>query len=323
MPSLVRPARCECRSWAIDSRRWERYRPRADDIIIATYPKCGTTWTERIVGMLVSQSREPRPIRSYSIWLDCRFRETLDEALARLEAQPGRRILKSHLPLDAIPLYEEVRYIHVARDGRDAWASYYNHRRAYTPEALARFDRIGMEDPAINAPHPRADADPRSDFRNWLANVGRGAQDASVPEVDFFQCERSFWDERNRCNVLLAHYSDMKLDLEREMRRIAAFLGVTCADELWPQLVEAASFESMRRDGAKLMPQLSGFFKEGAETFFFQGRNGRWRDILTTHDLAAYDDKVASSLTSECACWVEGGRVFAGDPQTHRENGQE
>ena len=45
MPSLVRPAEGEYRSWIVDSRHWDRYRPRADHIIIATYPKCGTTWT--------------------------------------------------------------------------------------------------------------------------------------------------------------------------------------------------------------------------------------------------------------------------------------
>ena len=76
-----------------------------------------------------------------------------------------------------------------------------------------------------------------------------------VAEVDFFGCERSFWTERYRPNMLMVHYNDMKSDLEGEMRKIAAFLNVDCASELWPQLVEAASFESMQRDGALLMPQ--------------------------------------------------------------------
>src|SRR5260370_1852422 len=115
MPNLVRPAEREYRSWVVDSRHWDCYQPRADDIIIATYPKCGTRWTERIVGMLVAQSAEPRPIRGYSLWIDCRFRESLDEMIAGLEARRDRRVLKSHLPLDALPLYKRVRYIHVAR----------------------------------------------------------------------------------------------------------------------------------------------------------------------------------------------------------------
>ena len=315
MPKVVRSAEREYRSWVIDSRRWDRYRARADDIIIATYPKCGTTWTERIAGMLLAQSPDPRPIRGYSEWIDCRFREPLDDVIARLEARRERRVLKTHLPLDALPLYEQVRYIHVARDGRDAWASFYNHRRAYTFEALAKFDQIGREDQAINVPYPRADPDPRSDFRNWLAGRGPSSEHTGVAEVDFFGCERSFWTERYRPNMLMVHYNDMKSDLEGEMRKIAAFLDVDCASELWPQLVEAASFESMQRDGALLMPQLGRFFEKGARSFFFEGRNGRWRDILMADDLVAYEGKVAACFSPECARWVESGRRVAGDPQ--------
>lgn len=59
---LARPATREYRTWILDSRRWQRYRPRADDIIIATYPKCGTTWMQRIVGLLVFQTPEAKPI---------------------------------------------------------------------------------------------------------------------------------------------------------------------------------------------------------------------------------------------------------------------
>jgi len=36
---LIKPARREYRTWILDSRRWLGYRPRRDDIIIATYPK--------------------------------------------------------------------------------------------------------------------------------------------------------------------------------------------------------------------------------------------------------------------------------------------
>ena len=45
---LLQPARREYRTWIIDSRRWQRFRPRPTDIVIATHPKCGTTWMQRI-----------------------------------------------------------------------------------------------------------------------------------------------------------------------------------------------------------------------------------------------------------------------------------
>ena len=142
MPKLIRPPSRECRTWAIDSRRWSQYRPRADDIIITTYPKCGTTWMQRIVGMLVFASPEPRSIHDASPWPDARMRDPIEVVMARLEAQTHRRFIKAHLPLDCLPLYEGVKYLHVARDGRDTCMSWHNHQLAYTPEILARFDRI-------------------------------------------------------------------------------------------------------------------------------------------------------------------------------------
>ena len=69
---LLEAPQREYRLWILDSRRWRRYTPRSDDIVIATYPKCGTTWMQRIVGMLVFQTAEPMPIMQISPWIDRR-----------------------------------------------------------------------------------------------------------------------------------------------------------------------------------------------------------------------------------------------------------
>jgi len=50
----------------MDSRRWEHYRPRFDDIVIGTYPKCGTTWMQRIVGLLADSDELGRAFRLMS-----------------------------------------------------------------------------------------------------------------------------------------------------------------------------------------------------------------------------------------------------------------
>ncbi len=36
-----------------DSSRWQNFKHRQDDIFICTPPKCGTTWTQAIIAMLV------------------------------------------------------------------------------------------------------------------------------------------------------------------------------------------------------------------------------------------------------------------------------
>ncbi len=165
---LINPAEREYRTWIFDSRRWDHYRPRADDIVIATYPKCGTTWMQRIIGLLVFQTPEPKPVMQISAWIDRRFGEPIEAVAAQIEEQEHRRFLKSHLPLDGLPLYDDVKYIHVARDGRDACVSYHNHVLGFTEQGLQQFDKIGMEDETIGRPYPRPDADPGHFFHRWI-----------------------------------------------------------------------------------------------------------------------------------------------------------
>ena len=81
---------------------------------------------QQIVSLLVFQSPEPRDIQNESPWIDMRVRP-IEEVTERIEAQTHRRFLKTHLEFDALPIYDSVRYIHVARDGRDAFISWYNH----------------------------------------------------------------------------------------------------------------------------------------------------------------------------------------------------
>ena len=149
---LIQAAERDYRTWIFDSRRWQHYRPRADDIIIASYPKCGVTWMQRIVGLLMFQTSQPMPIMQISAWIDRRFPQTIEAAMAQIEAQTHRRFLKSHIPLDGMPFYDEVKYIHVARDGRDACMSFHNHATGFTDLMLHILDKAGLDDETVARP---------------------------------------------------------------------------------------------------------------------------------------------------------------------------
>jgi aryl sulfotransferase len=312
MPVLVRPRTTTYRSWTIDSRRWDRYSPRTGDIVVATYPKCGTSWITRIVSMLIAGSAEPTPTGGR--WLDARFRP-VDSVLERIEAQTERRMLTAHLPIDGLPLYDDVDYIHVARDGRDACMSYHNHCLSYTRAMLELLDRNGIEDETIRRPYPRPSADPGEFFRDWITGGMGSGHARPVAELDYFSFQNSWWQVRRRPNVLMVHYNDLKNDLAGEIARIARFLRIDCAGALLAEIVRAAGFEAMRRDGAILFPVADDIWEGGASSYLYKGSNNRWRDVLTKEDIDQYEAKATATLDSACASWVAAGRAVAGDPR--------
>ncbi len=220
----------EVRSRVFDSRRWDDYQPRDDDIVIATYSKCGTTWMQRIVSMLVFRSAEPQQIWDLSPWPDMRLFGPIEEVLERAQAQTHRRFFKSHLPYDALPVYDGVKFIHVARDGRDAAMSLHNHLSNFTPETFQQLDDISFADRKFGESYPRPPVDPGDFFHEWVADeISDGQGDAGV---SYFHVENSYWNARHEPNILLVHYADLKRDREGEMRRVAEFLEIDIEEDL-------------------------------------------------------------------------------------------
>ena len=307
------PAR-KVRSRVFDSERWHGYTPRNDDIVIGTYSKCGTTWMQRIVSMLVFKTAEPMHIWDLSPWPDMRLFGPIEATIATAEAQTHRRFFKTHMPYDALPHPDGVKFIHVARDGRDAALSFHNHLSNFTPETLAHLDEISLNDPKFGDPCPRAEEDPADFFHSWVTDEGRDGQGDTG--ASFFGVEKSYWAARHDPNLLLVHYADLKQDRGREMRQVAEFLDIEIPEPLWPSLVEAASFETMRRQGAGLIPALQKLWGDGgSDRFFNKGINRRWEGVFRPADLALYDTKVQSAFEPELAHWIEHGGSFLSQAQ--------
>jgi hypothetical protein len=160
---LSRAASRILKNEATDSGRWSAYEPRSGDVIIGTTPKVGTHWTLQIVSLLVFQSPEPRDL-GFAPWLDAQFLAPLDEVLKKIESQAHRRILFSHLPFDALPIYDEVQYIHVARDGRDVCMSQLNHVSNMTTGHLDRFAENRRDGDTIERAMRESPREPREFF---------------------------------------------------------------------------------------------------------------------------------------------------------------
>ncbi|MDP9405032.1 MAG: sulfotransferase domain-containing protein, partial [Actinomycetota bacterium] len=109
-----------------DSARWEGFTFREGDVVVSTRSKHGTTWVQTILLLLIHQQPElPAPLSTLSPWLD-HLVEPRDAVVARLAAQPHRRVVKTHTPLDGVPLDPRVTYVVAARHPLDAAVSLYH-----------------------------------------------------------------------------------------------------------------------------------------------------------------------------------------------------
>lgn len=289
-------ARRIIRNHHLDSTIWADLALRADDLVIATYGKSGTTWTQQIVGQLLFGGDPAVNVNALSPWIDLRI-PTKAERLAQIEAQTHRRFLKSHLPVDALTFDPRVRYIYCARDGRDVVWSYHNHHS----RANALWYELVNNTPGRVGPLvPPVDRNIRAYFRTWLERDG-------APFWPFWENVRSWWGVRREANVLMLHYADLKRDLPGQIRRIAAFLNIAIDAAQWDAIVEQCGFDWMKRHAGQAVP-LGGIWLDGGpQSFIHKGQNGRWQDVLSAADIAAYERRALAELGPDCARWLAHG----------------
>jgi len=291
-----------------DSARWERFAPRPGDVVVTTPSKCGTTWMQHIVAMLLLDRTDLGvPIGELSPWLDM-VTHDLDEVLGRLEAQQHRRVVKTHTPLDGLPLHDDVDYLAVVRHPLDVALSDRDHR-ANTDVDRARTLRL---EATGELPPPQAgreaEPDDPAEFLRWfidndLEPTGSGPHGLA----DYCQQVRTYWDGRHRPNVHLFHYADLWADRETEMRHVAESLGVDVPEHRWPELVDATGLEVMRAGAARTAPEVEVGLWHDPARFFRQGGRRAWADLLEADDLDHFHDRLAE-LAGDAADWALHGR---------------
>jgi aryl sulfotransferase len=281
-----------------DSTIWNDFAFRDDDIVIATYAKSGTTWTQQIVAQLLFDGAEEVAVAEISPWLDLRV-PPKEVKLPALEAQTHRRFLKTHLPVDALRFSHRAKYIYIGRDGRDVvWSMYNHHASANAGWYAALNETPGLVGPPI-APPP---ASVRDYYHDWLDRDGH-------PFWPFWENVRSWWGLRHLPNVLMLHFADLKADMPGQIRRIAAFLDIAIDDRKWPAILEHCSFDYMKHHADRSVPLGGAFWDGGAKTFIHKGVNGRWHEVLSAEESRKYERRAMSELGEDCAAWLADGAL--------------
>jgi aryl sulfotransferase len=280
-----------------DSGRWLGFPFRQGDIVISTRSKSGTTWVQMICALLVLQTPElPRPLAELSPWLDFLVAPR-EQVYDRLAAQEHRRFIKTHTPLDGIPLDPRATYIVVARHPLDMAISLY-HQASNIDRTLLR--RLSGQ-PEPDGP-PRA----RLPLHDWLVSWIDSDADPhdeldSLPGVMWHL--RDAWTRRNETNIVLVHYDDLSRDLDGQMRRLAELLGITVPDDVWPELVQAATFDRMRARADRLAPDQTGVLMDRG-AFFRRGSSGSRDEILTAGELEHYYARTARMAPPDLSAWL-------------------
>uniref|UniRef100_A0A131YJ56 Sulfotransferase n=1 Tax=Rhipicephalus appendiculatus TaxID=34631 RepID=A0A131YJ56_RHIAP len=260
------------------------YQPRPDDVFVATYPKCGTTWTQYLILSILNKGDPPKTYIDFM--LASPFLEMMGAEAAERMVRPG--VLKIHLPFNKTPYTEPAKYIYVARNPYDVCVSFYYHTKAFTPKTVndvsfATFHKLFI-----------------SGKLSW---------------GDYFDHLLSWYEQRNRPNVLFLTYEQAKKDTAQWALKIADFLGREYGEELRKEpdllrkVLEACSLENMKcvfndsvpnmiRDLLNLPPEKALKSVEAyrnldlpremheSEGFIRKGIVGDWRTHFTPEQIA-------------------------------------
>ena len=285
-----------------DSSRWNDFPFRSGDIVISTRSKSGTTWIQMICALLVFRTPQlPDRLARISPWIDHKV-APIQEVLGRLEAQEHRRFVKTHTPLDGVPLDDRATYVVVGRHPLDMAVSLWHQSQNIDRKRVSELTGQPLRE------------SPTAPLHEWLLrwiskDVDPRQEMDSLPGVMHHLCDA--WEKRRGArNVLLVHYDDLRKDLDGQMRLLARQLGVEVPEAVWPSLVEAAQFEQMRDNSNAVVPNAGGVLKDPS-AFFRRGRSGAGAETLSPDEMSVYVRRATELAPPDMLRWLHRNHAAA------------
>ncbi|KAK8451465.1 hypothetical protein SEVIR_6G216500v4 [Setaria viridis] len=249
-----------------------QFRPRADDIILATYPKCGTTWLKALAFTVANRSRHLVASHGHPVltshpqdlvpFLEVPHREL--HPIDELEALPSPRLLSTHLPCTLLPSGASTlgcRIVYLCREPKDVLVSTWHF---------------------MNKVRKDFHIDLGKAFEFFCEGVSLGGP--------FWEHFLGYWkwsmEEPGR--VLFLKYDEMMANPAEHVKMLAEFLGVPFTEEeesagVVEEVVRLCSFENLKSlpvNSTGVSDRVGGLPMENA-SFFRSGKVGDWKNHLT------------------------------------------
>ncbi|KAG7266925.1 hypothetical protein CRUP_017986 [Coryphaenoides rupestris] len=253
---------------------WENvqnFQARPDDILIATYPKAGTTWVSYILDLLYFSETQPdrqtsTPIHERVPFLEIEIPNTPSGTDLADNLTTSPRLIKTHLPVQLVPQSfweQKCRVVYVARNAKDNVVSYFH------------FDRM-------NNVHPEP-----GDWSSFLQRF----MDGKMVFGPWYDHVTGWWERKQSYPKL--HYmffEDMIEDTGREIDKLCSFLGSTSTPEERKHIRDVAHFDNMKKDKMANYTVFDGIMDFSVSPFMRKGKVGDWKNHFTVTQNEQFDE---------------------------------